>query len=148
MANSLESFKGDLAKFAEAVDKTKAEATRMIVLELHEEFTIGNPVDTGYSRANWNVTIAAPSTTPRGARPAKGAAKGEQPLAFPAVDLSIVKAIDGKEKVFVTNPVDYVRFLEDGSSEQAPSGFIAIGIARVEEKVDTIIQRAVREAMS
>jgi hypothetical protein len=131
------SFEADLDTWGELLDRKKADVQRIITLEVYREITLRNPVDTGYSRSNWNMAVATPDTHVSGQKPEKGAKMPPKP-----VDNAVLAAIDGKQKSFVTNSLDYIRFLEEGSSQQAPSGFIAIALAKVEAKVETDIEQA------
>ena len=127
-------FQSELHAWSKVLDRSLADVVRIITLEVYREIILRNPVDTGYSRSQWNVAINAPDTSV-GEKP-KGKGK------IPPKPAPILTGIDGKQKVYVTNSLDYIRFLEEGSSQQAPSGFIRIAIAKVEAKVDAMVQQA------
>jgi hypothetical protein len=136
--DDIHQFTADLDKYAELTGQIPADVTRMIALDLYAELTSRNPVDTGYSRANWRIGIGAPDTTVEPTeRPKRGAQMG-----VPSPDVSVLKSIDGTEIVFITNSVPYVEFLEEGSSRQAPNGFIAISEKLIESKIDAYIAAA------
>lgn len=90
----------------------------------------GTPVDTGWARANWIPNIGGPVKAPRGSRSAVGRASASQERGVATVLTSYTVA---KGKVYISNPVPYIVFLNEGSSRQAPAGFI---------------QRAIRKALS
>lgn len=89
----------------------------------------GTPVDTGWARANWvpRLTTAFEGTAgtreqaERGSVDAATAAKGE-------ADVLRFKLKDAR--VHVTNNVHYITELNDGSSRQAPRGFVQAAIAK------------------
>lgn len=90
----------------------------------------GTPVDTGWARANWIPNIGSPVKSPRGTRDSVGRAAASQGRGI-AVVLASYKIAKGK--VYISNPVPYIVFLNEGSSTQAPAGFI---------------QRAIRKAVT
>lgn len=90
----------------------------------------GTPVDTGWARANWIPNIGSPVKVPRGSRTAVGRASASQERGVATVLASYTVT---KGKVYISNPVPYIVFLNEGSSKQAPAGFI---------------QRAVRKAVT
>lgn len=124
----------DIDKFAEAVELRTAVVTRRLTLELFNGLTEKTPVDTGRARANWQVDIGAPAFTEkriRGASTAPG-----RVLPFPA---GMKSKIDGTETVWITNTLPYIRFLEEGSSLQAPNGMLALTVAQVQGEIDARI---------
>lgn len=141
MADDLQKFQADLKGFAKLVDRTLSEVTRLITLDMYNEITVRNPVDTGYSRGNWNIAQGEPDKTIHGTKPKKGDNALKDIVGRPS-DLGVMKEIDGRQPIFVTNAVGYVQYLEEGSSKQAPSGFIRISVAKIEAKVEYYIEKA------
>jgi hypothetical protein len=136
-------FQADLKRFAELTGRAQGDIVRFVALKIFRQFVAGdphNPVDTGFSRGNWNLGIGAPDESVRGERPKRkaGEAGGE---VFPAPPDPNVSDVDGKQPVYITNSVEYVQYLEDGTSTQAPHGFIAIGLAKVEYEVNTEMEK-------
>tara|TARA_R110000737_G_scaffold47134_4_gene67060 strand:+ start:19009 stop:19416 length:408 start_codon:yes stop_codon:yes gene_type:complete len=80
----------------------------------------GTPVKTGWARANWIARIGSPGTEPVGDPESVGSAKGAQNAALGSV-LSY-KLVSGP--VFISNNVPYILRLNEGSSQQAPAGFV------------------------
>jgi len=89
----------------------------------------GTPVDTGWARANWfanigvPVTEAAPNPNESGATVA---ATGEREARLGGV-LSY-KLASGP--VFISNNVPYILRLNEGTSKQAPAGFVQKAIQK------------------
>ena len=115
-------------EFAELIGLDIALITQTYALKAHTGFVKRTPVDTGRARANWQIGIgnAAGQTTATDKQ-----AFGSDPPLSPAL-----KQIDGEQVVFITNSLDYIEALENGSSQQAPSGFVRITIARLQAEVD------------
>lgn len=88
-------------------------------------------MDTGWSRANWVPAIGAPLLTdlsgiePSVAGASSAGAKQQSALAGVASGYRL-----GRGSVFVSNNVSYIVRLNDGSSRQAPSGFVQRAIAK------------------
>lgn len=100
-----------------------------LVLDLHESLVLNTPVDTGWARANWVPTIGipyeggkAPNQTPQGVALAR--AQQEQALA------GILSYRIAEGVIWLSNNVPYIEFLNEGSSQQAPAGFVQTVIAK------------------
>lgn len=89
----------------------------------------GTPVDTGWARANWVPEIGRARTTTAGtyAQAAAGNASTAEQQAGAAKILSW-KLKQGT--IHVTNNVPYIIRLNEGSSRQAPRGFVQAAIAK------------------
>ncbi len=85
----------------------------------------GTPVDTGWARANWIPSMGADAaTTPKGTQESVGVA--EAAVAAGLGSLLNYKLMFGS--VFITNNVFYIISLNDGTSTQAPKGFVQAAI--------------------
>ena len=106
-------------------------AVRKIALEMFRKIILKSPVDTGRFRGNWQLAIGS---VPEGtlelddktgtATIAKGAATA---LGFNA-----------GETIFFANNLPYARRLEEGYSQQAPNGMVALTIQEFESVVSRI----------
>lgn len=85
----------------------------------------GTPVDTGWARANWIPSIGGePASEPTGSKTSVGSA--EAALQGGLGSVLGYKLFNGP--VFITNNVPYIIRLNDGSSGQAPRGFVQAAI--------------------
>lgn len=75
-----------------------------------------NPVDTGRSRAAWNIAIDAADLSV----PPEGHHATPLPPAIGAVPVGV--------PVIVSNNLPYIGELEKGHSQQAPNGFVALTV--------------------
>ena len=103
---------------------------RRIVLDATANLVEDNPTDTGWSRANWVPTIGSPFRGTAGTREEAEAGRidlsaRERGIATIATSYTIA---DGS--VSITNNVPYIRFLNEGSSSQAPAMFVQSAIRR------------------
>ena len=86
-------------------------------LKIHENLVTTTPVDTSWAKNNWIPSIAIPfSGTVGTPENVSGAASGAG-----AVSLLTWKL---QTPAYIVNNVNYIEKLNEGSSTQAPSGFI------------------------
>lgn len=79
-----------------------------------------NPVDTGYSRFNWHIDIGSLNLRVAGIRPESGS----PPLPAPSGARFIAAWTLASGSIFIHNSVDYVAYLDAGSSPQARQGIV------------------------
>lgn len=89
----------------------------------------GTPVDTGWARANWVPRIGEPFKGTAGTR--EQAEAGNVSQAEQGAGLAdLVGYRQERGKVYVTNNVPYIVRLNEGSSKQAPAGFVQDAVAK------------------
>jgi len=106
-------------------------AVRKIALEMFRKIILKSPVDTGRFRGNWQLAIGS---VPEGtlelddktgtATIAKGAAT--------------VMGINAGDTIYFANNLPYARRLEEGYSQQAPAGMVALTIQEFQSIVSAI----------
>lgn len=90
--------------------------------------TQGNPVDTGRSRAAWNMAQGqADLTTP-------------PPGNYATPPLPAIGEILPGAPVIVSNNLPYIGALERGHSSQAPNGFVALAVQSTLAAFDGIVR--------
>lgn len=120
------SFTLDIREFAEAAGLELELVTRKVALDAYSRVTRKTPVDTGRARANWNVGTGRPdlSTTKVGeSSPPPSLKKG-----------------DGEAAIYITNNLDYISDLEDGSSKQSPNGMVSITMLELEAGIRNVLR--------
>jgi hypothetical protein len=120
------SFNADLQRFADKTGVKLDLVVRKVALDIYEKVTVKTPVDTGRARGNWNVSMGSPdlsvnnkATRAKRARLKKG---------------------DGEKVIFITNNLPYINALENGHSDQAPSGMLAVTLNEVEAGIRDVIR--------
>lgn len=106
---------------------------RKVALIADRELVLETPVDTGRARSNWQVSLGSPITSQREPyAPGEGLGRGEGQNAAGALAQAQerIGARQPGETVYITNNVDYIGPLNDGSSAQAPAGFVQAAITR------------------
>jgi len=93
----------------------------------------GTPVDTGWARTNWVPGIGTPPTGTAGSREAAEA--GILDTSMQQRGLAEVAAAYklNQGSIFISNNVPYIVLLNEGSSAQAPAGFVQNAIMKAIE---------------
>ena len=90
------------------LNKEVEKALRSRALQAFAEVKLGTPVDQGRARNSWYIGYET-----------KYVDAGEG-----ATSVTILEEKDKPQKIIVTNGVDYIEFLNNGHSAQAPTKFI------------------------
>ena len=110
------------AKIKTAANQAAVSISTVVVNDL----TVATPVDTTEALSNWIVTLGSPSSSVIG--PHAPGFRGITKKASAARTNSLAVAILANKKpgqiVYITNNVDYIGLLNNGSSSQAPAGFV------------------------
>lgn len=122
-------LKLDISKWVEK----GAEAARLkaidVCLEAAEGVIDKTPVDTGFCRAMWSAQINdLPTTTVD--KPADYQGDGAA-AAMPAEIAATVIGLKLGDRVWISNPTVYAPRLENGHSQQAPSGMVAVTVTEL-----------------
>jgi hypothetical protein len=123
--NFVSSFQADLRKFAKKINVAPKVVMQRIAADLHGR----TPVDTGRARASWDIKQGSPSDYLPPEETAAGAKDVTSELA----------TITGKQTVYVTTAIPYMKYLEQGSSKQAPAGMVRLSLAEIEVEIEDII---------
>lgn len=113
-----------MSAIADKVVDEAEKAVRKVGFVVHQSVTLRTPVDTGYARSNWLVTNGAPS--PNVIVPTSLGAGGSTAAQITQESLQAGKAAIERhaqgQDLYITNNVEYIKPLEEGSSAQAPQG--------------------------
>lgn len=124
-----------VAAFAKKLELAVPIVVEKLAVDLHTKITRRNPVDTGLSRSRWTIREGEPDNSPVPEKLADGTITNPPtPPAYPP------DGISGEKIVYITNNVEYVPYLEAGSSRQAPSGMVAISIYELEAEVEQLLK--------
>lgn len=118
-------FSRSMGALGARVARNADKLVRKVVLAVDQAVVVGTPVDTGRARANWIAALDAPVTEATSATD-RGGAKAMQQAA------GVARAYDGDANVAVhiTNNLPYIKPLDEGSSYQAPRGFVRTAVLR------------------
>tara|TARA_B100001059_G_C17567696_1_gene443340 strand:+ start:104 stop:454 length:351 start_codon:yes stop_codon:yes gene_type:complete len=105
-----------MAAFSKKVGVELSTVVRKVSFDIWNDVTRLTPVDTGRARASWNVNEEYANLATK-SEDYKGSGQG------------VVGKISGKKDVIISNNVEYIVHLEDGSSTQAPAGMTKLAVA-------------------
>jgi hypothetical protein len=138
------SFKVQCEDFAKAINVNLNTVIRRTAAQLYSDIVTKWPVDTGYSRRNWQVSADPPPSGVIGSPPKKVHGKATsvlEPLYSPAgADTAIPSMPKDAMRIWLVNNVEYAEALENGHSKQAPYGCARIAIAQLENQWAAIMK--------
>lgn len=119
---------GDVNKFVSDMDAFKRQTqsvvgkvVRRAAFVAMNHLVQGSPVDTGRFQSSWFVGIGEPNRSVAVERTSSGKASEESLARLSALTPATVT---GRERVIISNNLPYAESLANGSSTQAPSGWI------------------------
>lgn len=116
-------FRSRIAKvYQNKVIKPLEKRVRAVAIKLDEELALTTPVKTGRARANWLPSLNTPET------------RTVEPNQKPGIT-PVLAAYKIDDTVLISNNLPYIQRLNDGSSKQAPAGFVESAIARAKRIV-------------
>lgn len=97
---------------------------KKIALQLLRGVVLKTPVDTGQARAGWQLSIGSPVSEE---------ATGLDPSGSGTISNGVgaLAGLGPFQVVWLSNNVGHIRFLEEGSSSQAPNGMLALTLTEV-----------------
>jgi hypothetical protein len=102
---------------------------RKVALSVDQAVVLATPVDKGRARGNWIVSRGSPEKSETGKLDKSGAGALSQ-------GRSVIGGAQFGEIIWISNNVPYIGRLNEGSSKQAPSGFVEKAIQAGVEAVD------------
>ena len=122
---NLQQFNRDLDRAARHLPESQISLMqRKLAMEVLRGVVLGTPIKTGRARGNWQVTVNHTTDAVVDRTDKEGSATITAGLA----ELTRVPPFS---TVYITNNVEYVGYLEQGSSQQAPNGMLAMTLARI-----------------
>lgn len=117
------SFKGlgaTMIQIGIDIERNTLENIRKAALVTNQVAVLGTPVDTGYARSRWTVSLGDPITSEE----SQSINLGEEIATSIALAQgeAEIKKWKGQGSIFITNPLHYVTYLDQGTSSQAPQG--------------------------
>lgn len=136
-------FRKDLLAFAEKIRLDYGKVVSKVIYDLDKKIILRTPVDTGWARMNWNISVESPDMSHT---PSKPYEPGSYPPQAPeeAASFALGRAdrwvgiilSDPFHVFYISNGIPYIEELEAGHSHrQAPAGMVAISLAEVEAEI-------------
>ena len=107
------------------VTKGADKVVRKVALAVDQAVVLQTPVDTGRARANWLAALNIPNFSASDATDKGGGSAMAQAA-------SVAAAYNGDKDVaiHITNNLPYIGALDEGTSAQAPAGFVRLSVLR------------------
>ena len=119
-----------MASWPKKSKKNAEELKIAAAIQIFAVATVATPKDTGAAQASWFINLNAPAkgfftpeNIPQSASSASTAAKAK------------INAAKARDDIHITNNTPYINKLNEGSSAQAPAGFIENAVAAGIEQV-------------
>lgn len=128
---SLAEFTRRMAKRAKEIEEGATRVVRTVALAADQAVVLGTPVDTGRARSNWLASVGAPRRdTIEPYSPGSGLGTSEGGNAQGAIAQAVLATatLQPGQSVFIANNLPYIGALNDGSSLQAPAGFVEAAV--------------------
>lgn len=127
-------------RFKQIKDKTmekQARVQRAVFFELSRRVINKTPVQYGRARGGWNADVDTYSPASKDFNGSAGEAAAH---AMASVEAAIAKHTSGQD-LCLANGVSYIRYLNDGSSKQAPAGMTDEAINELSNVVTVTARR-------
>jgi hypothetical protein len=125
------SFEDQIRAWQVKTERKLTQVGRKVALELFRRVIYKTPVDTGRARANWQVTIGSQASGTVEIDDKSGGATMSKATAASA-------GFKAGDTIYLTNNLPYIRRLEEGSSQQAPAGMVALTVQDFAQVVNQI----------
>lgn len=123
---NLAAFNRELRAWAEnRLPEEVRDGVQRVFAELTSRVVLRTPVDTGRARGGWMGEVGAPASG-EGSTDKNGNGTVQRAIAA-------VASAKPFETIHLTNNVNYISYLEEGTSQQAPEGMLALSLAEVRQ---------------
>jgi len=132
-------FSLDLQAFAKKVNEDFSIVFRKIVFLVFNNIVYLTPVDTGRARSNWNVGVNQIDGNVQDFTGSPGQATANA-MARARERLSGKRALIAGDAAYITNNVDYILYLEDGTEKMPAFNMVKGAVALVANGVNGVLK--------
>ena len=127
----------DIKRIAKKTKRKLETAAQEVTMDLAEAAIMRTPVDTGFAVGSWYVGLNNSSEIREGIPDNAGAVIGRVSLGVSQMEVGDV--------VYILNNASYIQALENGHSQQAPQGMVAITVNDAPQIAERTIQRIAKQ---
>lgn len=127
----LRTFARRIRRLAGRTAKNVNQTVIRTAIAVDQAVVLATPVDTGRARGGWQAAIDSPIRD----QIERLDLGGSETI---SANNSVIKTRRLGQEVFISNNVRYIEFLNEGSSAQAPAGFIEMAV----QAAATVVARA------
>jgi hypothetical protein len=127
------SMHDDIVRVRGLIRSRSDKLLQALFLEAHRRVVLKTPVDTGRARGNWQPTIGEPAggTNEDALDKSGGATIAE--------GAGVAKQLKFGDTAYTVNNLPYINRLENGWSQQAPQGMVAVTVEELKNVSDAIV---------
>lgn len=126
MSQTLRQFANSMLDRANTIDERGSDAACQVAIAIITDLVIETPVDSSKALSNWVVGIGAPNRSVL--EPYSYGHLGSTQEISAADAIAAARAVLATKQpgqpIFISNNLPYIRRLNEGSSSQAPAGFV------------------------
>jgi len=137
MTDNAKSFTAQLLKFAAFAELDAEKVIRKTIIDLFSHIAEATPVDTGRARANWNLDFNGDANDL--IEEVQGKSNANKIISGKVAEFRY-QITQGY--VYIYNNLEYIEALENGWSDQAPEGMVAVTLAVFEQFLEQNIKGA------
>jgi len=130
MARNLNELAKSLEDRAKSLPLIADRLAKHVAQTIVDELATKTPVDTSKAISNWQVTLDAPATAEINAHyeGKRGSTYSLSSAETIALCRMMLRGKKPGQTIFITNNADYIGKLNEGSSMQAPAGFVQAAV--------------------
>jgi len=132
MANDYRTFALQLDDFARRVGLSGTTVAKRVAFDVFARIVRKTPVDKGRAKGSWTISV---NNADRTVQP-------DGQASYPVPQVGALNVQPG-DSIWISNNLPYIVKLEEGHSQQAPAGMVAVSLA----EVDTAMSRLEREGL-
>ncbi len=131
MAGTLLDLADRMEALADSIKEQTSELAVTVAYKIVVDLVNNTPVDTSAALSNWvvNLSSGARFAIPPHVPGEKGSTRGASMQEALASAMRVLKAKKPGQAVWITNNIDYIVDLNNGSSRQNPGGFVERAVA-------------------
>lgn len=124
MPTNVDQFNLEVERLSlEVTEKQLPAIVKKISIDAFNRIVLKTPVDTGRARSGWHVSVDAPSEVVF--------QDIRSPQQVTNEGAEIILGARNFETIYITNNVNYIGALEEGTSRQAPLGMVAVTVQEI-----------------
>jgi hypothetical protein len=120
---SLKSFTIKMDKLSVKLGTSVEKVKRATAIAVHQTITVATPVKTGRAKNNWNAELNRPNRTK-----ILGEVFDKSGQIAVTKAKAVINQSNDADSIWISNNLDYIVDLNNGSSKKAPAGFVQKGI--------------------
>lgn len=125
-------FNADVRKFGKQMKVSVAKATQLAALKVFAGVVRRTPIDTKVARGSWTVGI--------GGKPQYYVAKPGLTESQVLARSALIRASKNAKVIYISNYAHYIGYLENGYSQQAPTGMAALTLLEVQQELSILLR--------